>query len=77
MKYVDEFRDGELAKNIAANIAREATAASGYRLMELCGGHTHAVTRRAERLPRRFLRRGTVSCHACRRSGRVGGACRR
>ncbi|MBL0038383.1 MAG: hypothetical protein IPP36_06965 [Nitrosomonadales bacterium] len=76
MKYVDEFRDGELAKNIAANIAREATAESGYRLMEFCGGHTHAVTRRAERLPRRFLRRGTVPCHACRRSGRVGGACR-
>ena len=24
MKYVDEFRDGELAKNISANIAREA-----------------------------------------------------
>ncbi|MDP1678699.1 MAG: hydrogenase formation protein HypD, partial [Candidatus Nitrotoga sp.] len=45
MKYVDEFRDGELAKNIAANIAREATAPSGYRLMEFCGGHTHALSR--------------------------------
>jgi hydrogenase expression/formation protein HypD len=48
LKYVDEFRDGALAKNIAANIAREATAASGYRLMEFCGGHTHVLTRRAE-----------------------------
>ncbi len=45
MKYVDEFRDGVLARNIAANIAREATAASGYRLMEFCGGHTHAISR--------------------------------
>ena len=45
MKYVDEFRDGDLAKNIAANIAREATAASGYSLMEFCGGHTHALSR--------------------------------
>ena len=66
----------EVSLALVENIAREATAASGYRLMEFCGGHTHAVTRRAERLPRRFLRRGTVSCHACRRSGRVGGACR-
>lgn len=45
MKYVDEFRNGGLAKNIAANIAREATAASDYRLMEFCGGHTHALSR--------------------------------
>lgn len=45
MKYVDEFRDGELAKNIAANIAREASPAHSYRLMEFCGGHTHAISR--------------------------------
>ncbi len=45
MKYVDEFRDGELAKNIAANIAREANPARTYRLMEFCGGHTHAISR--------------------------------
>lgn len=45
MKYVDEFRDGDLAKTIAANIAREAVAPSGYNLMEFCGGHTHAISR--------------------------------
>lgn len=45
MKYVDEFRDGELAKNISANIAREANPAHSYRLMEFCGGHTHAISR--------------------------------
>ncbi|HZW50306.1 MAG TPA: hydrogenase formation protein HypD, partial [Rudaea sp.] len=45
MKYVDEFRDGELAKNIAANIARESNAQRSYRLMEFCGGHTHAISR--------------------------------
>jgi hydrogenase expression/formation protein HypD len=45
MKYVDEFRDGALAKNIAANIAREAKFAAEYRLMEFCGGHTHALSR--------------------------------
>jgi hydrogenase expression/formation protein HypD len=45
MKYVDEFRDGELAKIIAANIAREADQKRSYRLMEFCGGHTHAISR--------------------------------
>ena len=45
MKYIDEFRNGDLAKTIAANIAREAVAPSGYNLMEFCGGHTHAISR--------------------------------
>ncbi|MDH2915437.1 MAG: hydrogenase formation protein HypD [Gallionella sp.] len=45
MKYVDEFRDGVLAKSIAANIAREADPKLSYRLMEFCGGHTHAISR--------------------------------
>jgi len=45
MKYVDEFRDGELAKNISANIAREAKPEQAYHLMEFCGGHTHAISR--------------------------------
>ncbi len=45
MKYVDEFRDGELAKNIAGHIAREAESQKIYRLMEFCGGHTHAISR--------------------------------
>ncbi|MDD4927878.1 MAG: hydrogenase formation protein HypD [Gallionella sp.] len=45
MKYVDEFRDGELAKHIAARIAHEASPLKTYRLMEFCGGHTHAISR--------------------------------
>jgi len=45
MKYVDEFRDGALARNIAANIAREADPRRSYHLMEFCGGHTHAISR--------------------------------
>lgn len=45
MKYVDEFRDGDLAKNIAAHIALEADPGRTYRLMEFCGGHTHAISR--------------------------------
>lgn len=45
MKYVDEFRDGKLAQTIAANIAREVASDRPYRLMEFCGGHTHAISR--------------------------------
>ena len=45
MKYVDEYRDGALARVIADKIARAAQARRQYRLMEFCGGHTHAISR--------------------------------
>jgi hydrogenase expression/formation protein HypD len=45
VKYVDEFRDGRLALNIARAIAHEADAGRSYRFMEFCGGHTHAISR--------------------------------
>ncbi|MFO1324408.1 MAG: hydrogenase formation protein HypD [Burkholderiales bacterium] len=45
MKYIDEFRDGALAQRIAGAIAREVRPDRRYRLMEFCGGHTHAIAR--------------------------------
>jgi len=45
MKYVREFRDGALARKLAAAIAAEVDPARAYRLMEFCGGHTHAIFR--------------------------------
>ena len=45
MKYIDEFRDGELAGRIAASIRTEADPARRYHFMEFCGGHTHAISR--------------------------------
>ena len=45
MKYVDEFRDRELAQGLAAAIRREAHASRHYNIMEFCGGHTHAIFR--------------------------------
>jgi hydrogenase expression/formation protein HypD len=45
MKYIDEFRDGDLARGIAAVIAAEVQPDRRYRLMEFCGGHTHAISR--------------------------------
>ncbi|BBP04463.1 hydrogenase expression/formation protein hypD2 [Sulfuriferula plumbiphila] len=45
MKYVDEFRDGELANGLASTIARAADTGRNYSFMEFCGGHTHAISR--------------------------------
>jgi hydrogenase expression/formation protein HypD len=45
VKYVDEFRDGELARTIAARIAAQARPGRTYHFMEFCGGHTHAISR--------------------------------
>ncbi len=45
MKHADEYRDGDLARSIAARIAKEADPARGYAFMEFCGGHTHAISR--------------------------------
>lgn len=45
MKYVDEFRQKDIAKKLAGEIAREAMPSRQYNLMEFCGGHTHAIFR--------------------------------
>jgi hydrogenase expression/formation protein HypD len=45
MKYIDEFRDGDCARHIAANIAAEVRPGVSYNFMEFCGGHTHAISR--------------------------------
>jgi hydrogenase expression/formation protein HypD len=53
MKYIDEFRDGDIAAKIAARLRAEADPARRYSFMEFCGGHTHAISRYgiAELLP--------------------------
>lgn len=45
MKYVDEFRAGDVAKKLATAIRKEAATDRQYNLMEFCGGHTHAIFR--------------------------------
>ncbi len=42
MKYVDEYRDSDLARSISAEIAR-LSAGRSIKLMEVCGGHTHTI----------------------------------
>ena len=43
MKYIDEFRDPELARKTLAEIKRITT--QPWVLMEICGGQTHAIKR--------------------------------
>ena len=45
MKYIDEFRDGDVARKIADRIGAELQASRRYHFMEFCGGHTHAISR--------------------------------
>jgi hydrogenase expression/formation protein HypD len=45
MKYIDEYRDGALARSMAVTIASEAAVGRNYQFMEFCGGHTHAISR--------------------------------
>lgn len=45
MKYIDEFRDGDVARKIADRLAIEARGERPYSFMEFCGGHTHAISR--------------------------------
>ncbi len=43
MKFVDEFRDGRVAKALAEAIHQKMTRP--WALMEVCGGQTHAIVR--------------------------------
>ena len=45
MRFVDEFREPELISRTAEEIRRLAGTDRHYRLMEVCGGHTHAIYR--------------------------------
>ncbi|AVA24038.1 hydrogenase formation protein HypD [Rhizobium sp. NXC24] len=45
MKYIDEYRDAKLAKDIARQIAAAVDPARSYHFMEFCGGHTYAIAR--------------------------------
>jgi hydrogenase expression/formation protein HypD len=45
VKFVDEFRDPALIRRTADEIRALADPARRYRIMEVCGGHTHAIYR--------------------------------
>ena len=45
MKYVDEFRDPKLLRSALDEIRSLVVPGRRYRIMEVCGGHTHAIFR--------------------------------
>jgi hydrogenase expression/formation protein HypD len=45
MKYVSEFRNAELARAVAAGIVSITNPDRHYKIMEVCGGHTHTIYR--------------------------------
>ncbi|MEN9945978.1 MAG: hypothetical protein RLZZ293_364 [Pseudomonadota bacterium] len=47
MKYIDEFRNSAVAQQLIKQIKLLANPQREYRLMEFCGGHTHAIHRYA------------------------------
>ena len=43
MRFVDEFRDAELGGALAREILSTVQPGRHYKLMEVCGGHTHSI----------------------------------
>ena len=43
MKYVDEYRDPELARALSEDIRELVEPGHHYKFMEVCGGHTHSI----------------------------------
>jgi hydrogenase expression/formation protein HypD len=43
MRFVDEFRDAELGRAVAAEILAAVEPGRHYKIMEVCGGHTHSI----------------------------------
>jgi hydrogenase expression/formation protein HypD len=43
MKFVDEFRDAELGRVLAGEIVATVDPHREYKVMEVCGGHTHTI----------------------------------
>jgi hydrogenase expression/formation protein HypD len=43
MRFVDEYRSGEVARRLAEEITTLLEPSRSYKFMEVCGGHTHAI----------------------------------
>jgi len=67
MKYITEFRDGDVARGMAARLAQRVDPARRYSFMEFCGGHTHAISRYgiAELLPANVRMVHGPGCPVC------------
>ncbi|ACZ00110.1 MULTISPECIES: hydrogenase formation protein HypD [Thermomonospora] len=43
MRFIDEYRDADRARALAARIAALCEPGRHYKFMEVCGGHTHTI----------------------------------
>jgi hydrogenase expression/formation protein HypD len=43
MRFVDEFREAELGRTLAREILAAVEPGRRYKVMEVCGGHTHSI----------------------------------
>jgi hydrogenase expression/formation protein HypD len=65
MKFLDEYRDGELAQQFAREIHRVTT--QPWNIMEICGGQTHAIVKFGidELLPEKITLIHGPGCPVC------------
>ncbi|MGV3519852.1 hydrogenase formation protein HypD [Luteitalea sp.] len=65
MKYLDEFRNGDIARRIVEDIHRLTTRP--WAIMEVCGGQTHAIIRNGldQILPQRLELMHGPGCPVC------------
>ena len=65
MKYLDEYRNADAAKRLAAAV--HAATTRPWNIMEICGGQTHAIIRFAldEMLPREITLIHGPGCPVC------------
>jgi hydrogenase expression/formation protein HypD len=65
MKFLDEYRDGDLAQKLAAEIHRITT--KPWTIMEVCGGQTHAIVKFGigELLPKQITLIHGPGCPVC------------
>jgi hydrogenase expression/formation protein HypD len=65
VKFVDEYQDSKLVSGLARKIAQHSTRP--IKLMEFCGGHTHAILRYGIRqlVPKTVEMRSGPGCPVC------------
>jgi hydrogenase expression/formation protein HypD len=65
VKFIDEYQDSKLARGLARKIAQRSSKT--IRLMEFCGGHTHAILRYGIRqlVPKTVELRSGPGCPVC------------
>ncbi|EHR59839.1 hydrogenase formation protein HypD [Saccharomonospora cyanea] len=67
MRFVDEYRDSDTARALAARIAELCEPGREYKFMEVCGGHTHTIYKHgiADYLPEQVSLVHGPGCPVC------------